>query len=127
MVAIVSLTSSFLGILLLFLFKEWEMRHPVNWYRSARARADRKVVVLGKILGRLPTSSRVFLVRFLHRALYRLSEVMLLIIRWIERRLLRLINMIKGRGEINKEKGSVSLFLASIAASDEKEKNQEER
>ena len=49
-----------------------------------------------------------------------MSEFTLRAVRFLERRLLKFVNMVKGRrGDVNKERGSASMFLAAISSKKE--------
>ncbi len=121
MTIIVSFGISFLGIVALLAFKSWEVRRGIGVFPDIRIRMDKRVVYWKSLLyTALPICIAVFL-RGFHASVYYASEFTLRAVRFLERRLLRFVNMVKGRrGEINKKKGSASLFLAAISSKEER-------
>src|SRR3989344_367675 len=103
------------GIIILFIFKQWENTNTPMWYRRQRERGDRAVTRILNFLYVIPHASRIFLVRVFHAIVFHISAWVLLVVRFLERRLFRFVNMVKGKREINHKKGSVSLFLTAIS------------
>jgi len=115
MTAIISFGVSFFCLASLFLFKAFEMRRSIPNYRRIREMADNKVVHVSQLLSSVPHTSRVALGHVFHSFVCWISEIVLRVVRFVERKLLKFVNMVKGRIEINREKGSASLFLKEIS------------
>jgi hypothetical protein len=108
---------SFGAIVALILFRAVEERNGVTIAKSVRARLDKVVVrvfinldrVFSRNWERFLRDSSVYL-------LHQLSLVALFLVRFLERRLVRLINFIKGKHATRTDK-SVSSFLQDVSSS----------
>lgn len=116
MVAIILFGISLLGLIAFLFFKRWEVRQEdATLYRQKRTVLDHLVVRLGKRLSVIPHFLRDFLLHAFHAIVFHVSAFVLRVVRFVERRLLRFVNMVRGKREIHHKKGSASLFLTSIS------------
>jgi len=115
MVTTISFGVSLLGIVSLILFKRWELKREITWYKDKRAVADQFVVYVTNKLRTVPHIVRAFLSRAIHTIVFYVSNFVLHAVRFIERKLFKFVSMIKGRREVHHRKGSASLFLTSIS------------
>lgn len=125
MTVIISFGISLTGILTLLALKHWDIGHSNALYQRVVKYLDRHAVHLQHFLKAVPAISRVAISHGAHAFVYRVSEMTLRAVRFAERKLLKFVNMVKGRGEINRKKGSASLFLTNIT--DEKNNGKEDK
>ncbi len=121
MIAIISFGTSLFLLFALFLFKFFEMRGRFFFYRHVRTFVDQKVEDISFSLLAIPGISKSVLARTLHIFICWISETVLYIVRLTEKKLLKFLNMIKGKGDVNHEKGSASLFLKEISSEKKKD------
>ena len=107
---------------MLLLLKQWEQKRIFLYYRLKREQGDRIVLQVFNFLRVIPHASLIFLSRFFHILVFYISTGVLQIVRFLERKLLRFVNMVKGRQEVHHKKGAASLFLVAIS-----DKNRESR
>jgi hypothetical protein len=105
---------SFVGLISVFGLKHWGIGNENVLYKKVRTNLDRRTVNLVEDLQKIPYAGRSVSSQVFHRILYQLSKLALHVVRFIERRLHRFVNMVKGKGDVNNQKGSASLFLKSI-------------
>lgn len=105
---------SLLGILGVLAFKRWDVSHNPLWYRRVRERLDARALTLFRFLRFIPKRAMRIALILSHALVCRVSEWSLSAVRFLERKLLRFVNMVKGRGDINRKKGSTSLFLRNV-------------
>lgn len=115
MYIIILFGTSLVGIIALLMFKRWKRVIESVPYRSKREYGDKFVVRVSDYLHAIPHASNVFVSRLFHAFAFYVSAWMLRAVRFLERRLFKFVNMIKGRREINHKKGSASLFLTAIS------------
>ena len=115
MFVIIVFIFSLIGIIVLLSLKHWEQKRGRTFFSVFRFKADVFVIDSKAALrNRLPSESKRLSRQAVHYTIYHLSTVLLQVVQYIEKRLLRFINMIKGRGEIKKG-GSVSFYLKNVS------------
>jgi len=114
MTPVIILGVSLTGITLLIALKEIEYKRRKTFALSLRQRADRRVLRLVNFFQiHLPTLSRKVWQQMLHHFALHLGTFFLKVVRFVENRLVRFINIIKGKGVI-KKKGSASFFIQNV-------------
>ncbi len=116
MTATIFLGTSFLFLFVLFLFKFFEIRREFSFYSRIRTLVDQRVEDVSTSLLSLPDASKTALARIVHIFICWVSETTLYAVRFLEKKLLKFVNMVKGKGDIKREKDSASLFLKKISS-----------
>jgi hypothetical protein len=115
MISIVIFTFAFAGLAGLILMKHFEMKAGKTILRAFRFKADTAVAAADLYVRRhVPTFGKKMSKQVAHQTAYHTSSVVLRIVQFMERRLLRFINLIKGKGVVKKN-GSASFFLKHIS------------
>ncbi len=96
--------------------KNWEMKAGKTIFAKMRFKFD---IFVAKYLIILKSytqtkNGRYFLKKIIHYTAYYISHIALSCARFAERKLIKIINFIKGRGVIEK-KGQVSSYLKNVA------------
>jgi len=112
--AIIPLTLSVLGLLGIFLVKEWEQSSGRILFPGFRKRADARTLDLYAQVQAIPKRTKVMLLYLAHHSIYQSSRTALLLLRIVERRLMKLLNMIRGKGVVTKREPP-STFLKHVA------------
>lgn len=103
------------GIVALIVFKNWEQRRGSAPGAALRARIDARVAVLGGWLKSVPLYFKEHSKVLSAQIIFHLSAIMLRIVHFAERKLIRVINLVKGRGDVTTKKGAASFFLQNVA------------
>ena len=116
MIAIFSFIFSLLAIIGMISIKNWEMKAGKTIFAKMRFKFD---IFVAKYLIILKSytqtnNGRYFLKEIIHYTAYYISHIALSCARFAERKLIKIINFIKGRGVIEK-KGQVSSYLKNVA------------
>jgi len=106
---------SVLGIAALLIFKKWEESRGGLPGTGLRRATDAKVVVISERLKALPRALWASVRVFLKQGVFYVSAGMLRIVQFTERKLIRVINLVRGKGDISTKKGSASFFLQNVA------------
>jgi hypothetical protein len=115
MYAIIPLVVSIVGIIGLVLVKQWELRRGNVPWSGLRTRLDARAERLERIFSSgFPNALKYLVGEVTHAVAYHSSAAVLFIVRVTERRLFKLVNMIKGRREI-RTNGSSSTFLKDVS------------
>jgi len=114
MSAVIPLAVSILGILGLVALKGWEHSSGRVLFPTVRSRADAMVLRAAAFVKTVPRRVHDILEYITHHGLYQISRTALLLLRVAERRLMRVVNMIKGKGVVTR-KGTNSTFLRDVA------------
>ena len=112
---ILALLGSLIGIAGLLIFKNWEQRRGGLPGAAIRATADAKVVVISTQLKQFPQTLHVSFRVLLKHVIFYVSAAMLRVVQFTERKLIRVINLVRGKGDITTKKGSASFFLQNVA------------
>lgn len=115
MMWILALLSSVIGIIALLIFKNWEQRRGGMPGASIRATADAKVVVISTQLKQFPQTLHSSFRVLIKKVIFYVSAAMLRVVQFTERKLIRVINLVRGKGDITTKKGSASFFLQNVA------------
>ena len=113
MLATIPLALSMVGLLALFAVKEWEHSSGKIFFPGFRKRADMWVLDLYTLFRTIPKYTRDALEYLAHYGAYQGSRTALLLLRMVERRLMRLLNMIRGKGVVTKRE-TPSTFLRHV-------------
>lgn len=114
MLATIPLALSIVGLLILFAVKEWERSSGRMLFSNFRKRADTRVLDLHALFRTIPKYTRDVLEYLVHHGAYQGSRTVLLLLRTVERRLMGILNMIKGKGVVTKRE-LPSSFLRHVA------------
>lgn len=111
---VIPLALSILGLLGIFLVKEWEQSSGKMLFPGFRKRADTRTLDLYVLIRAIPKRTKVTLLYLVHHSVYQGSRTALLLLRIVERRLMKLLNMIRGKGVVTKREPP-STFLKHVA------------
>ena len=116
MIAIFSFIFSLLAIIGMISIKNWEMKAGKTIFAKTRFKFD---IFVAKYLIILKSytqtnNGRYFLKEIIHYAAYYISHIALSCARFAERKLIKIINFIKGRGVIEKKR-QASPYLKNVA------------
>jgi uncharacterized membrane protein YidH (DUF202 family) len=115
MITTITFISASVGIAVLVLLKHFEMKAGRTFFHSIRFKADTFIARTGLLIHRhVPTIGKKISKHVAHHTAYHTSSIVLMIVQFMERRLLRLVNLIKGKGVVKKN-GSASFFLKHIS------------
>ena len=115
MVAIFSFAFAFLAIIGMLVVKNWEMKAGKTLKRNFRFKADKAVAKWTTFLkSHLPTRGRVISKELSHNIAYHVSHVALAGVHFAERKLIRIINFIKGKGIVKKDR-TASHYLKNVS------------
>lgn len=106
---------SVFGIGSLFVLKNWELRRGSIPGTTLRASTDAHVVVVAGWARLVPIKLQATARTFLAQSIFHVSAIMLRVVHFAERKLIRVINLVKGRGDVTTKKGSASFFLQNVA------------
>lgn len=96
-------------------FKNWELRAGKTIFREIRFKADRIVFSFFTFIkSHLSTKGKSLSNEVIHHTIFYFSHFALNCIKFLEKKLIRLINFIKGRGILKKERNT-SVFLKNIS------------
>ena len=116
MIAIFSFIFSLLAIIGMISIKNWEMKAGKTIFAKMRFKFD---IFVAKYLIILKSytqtkNGRYFLKKIIHYTAYYISHIALSCARFAERKLIKIINFIKGRGVIEKRR-QASSYLKNVA------------
>ena len=116
MIAIFSFIFSLLAIIGMISIKNWEMKAGKTIFAKMRFKFD---IFVAKYLIILKSytqtkNGRYFLKKIIHYTAYYISHIALSCARFAERKLIKIINFIKGRGVIEKKR-QASPYLKNVA------------
>jgi hypothetical protein len=115
MAAIFSFAFASLAIIGMLAVKNWELKAGKTLARDFRFKADRVVAKWTTILqSHLPTRGRVLSKELSHNVAYHVSHAALAGVHFAERKLVRVINFIKGRGVVKKD-AAASDYLKNVS------------
>lgn len=114
MLPAVTLGVSLIGLIAFLMFKRVEVRRDIGWYTRVRGTLDVYAARATHVLFKIPTVLRRILFDIGHWVVYHVSHASLTAVRFVERKLLRFVNMVKGRGDVNRKRGHASLFLKHV-------------
>lgn len=115
MTAVIIFCLSFLALFGFLFLKEWEVRTNRRILNGARVKADALVISYAQYAGIHAPEFRSDFVKHLLRELTHMASLFLLrILHIFERRLLGVVNMIKGKGTLHRG-DSVSTFLREVS------------
>jgi hypothetical protein len=105
MASIFSFSIAFVAIVGMIAMKNWEIKKGVTLWRGARFKAD-KVVVRWFLFVRshIPAKGKRLSKEITHHTAYHISHIALGVVKFAERKLIRIINFIKGKGVVNKNR-----------------------
>ena len=115
MLATIPLAISIVGILGLLGLKSLERKRGGVFLGRMRKRADEGVVALEHKLTRgLPEFIKEHASAALHYVTYHVTALALMLVRFVERRLARFVNFVKGRREVKRSSGARSAYLRDV-------------
>lgn len=106
---------SILGIVALVAGKHWERRRGTVPGSALRNFIDAKVVFAATKIQGVPDMARGHARGLTKELIFHLSAALLRLVQFVERKLIRIINLVKGRRDINTKKGSASFFLQNVS------------
>jgi len=113
--ATIPLAVSIVGMVTLVALKACELRRGRTFLEAARARLDARVLRLFAALqGDVPQKGKLFAADALHHATVQITGLVLLVVRFVERRLTRFVNMVKGRRNLKNGIGTRSTYLRDV-------------
>lgn len=116
MFAIVAFIFALIGIIALLYFKNWEIARGRMVFVDFRKKADTFVIEsITSFKSRLPRASKQILKHVINNIIYYTSTILLKFVKWLEKKLVRFSNMIKGRVEIQ-NRGEASMYLQNVSA-----------
>jgi len=113
--AVILFILAFSGILILTVFKNWERRNGVEGTRALRSRFDAELIELGAAVRAFPHRVKFFAVEISKRLVIEASSATLHLLRFVEYKLIRVINLVKGKQQISDDKATVSYFLQNVS------------
>ena len=115
MTAVFSFGFAFIAIVGMIVFKGWEIKAGKTLHRDFRFKADRAVAKWTTLLkSHLPTRGRVISKELSHNVAYHVSHAALSGVHFAERKLIRIINFIKGKGVVKKDR-TTSHYLKNVS------------
>lgn len=115
MTSIFSFTFALFAIAGMIAFKNWEIKSGITVFRKFRFKADR---VVAKwfifVKSHMPTEGKHLSKEITHHTAYHVSRTALAVVRFAERKLIRIINFIKGKGIVRKD-GTASHYLKNVS------------
>lgn len=115
MVSIFSFVFAMTAIAGMITFKNWELKAGKTVFREIRFKADRIVFSFFIFIkSHLPIRGKKFSKEIIHHSIFYFSHFALSGVKFLEKRLIRLINFIKGRGVIKKERNT-SDYLKNVS------------
>ncbi|MDP6388075.1 MAG: hypothetical protein QGG63_02285 [Candidatus Pacebacteria bacterium] len=115
MAAVFSFAFAFLAIIGMLVVKNWEIKAGKTLFHDARFKADKEVVKWITVLkSHVPTRSRLISKELMHNIAYHVSHVALAGVRFAERKLVKVINFIKGKGVVKKD-AVASHYLKNVS------------
>ena len=115
MASVFSFAFAFAAIAGMIAFKNWEVKKGRTMLRDFRFKADRIVAEwFTFIKGNIPTQGKHLSKEITHHTVYHVSHVALDVVKFMEKKLIRIINFIKGRGVVKKQ-GQASHYLKNVS------------
>jgi hypothetical protein len=115
MVSIFSFGIAFLAIVGMIAFKNWEIKAGKTVLREVRFKADKIVAGWFTIFkSHIPTRGKHLSKEITHHTAYHVSHAALGVVKFAEGKLVRIINFIKGRGVVKKDR-TASHYMKNVA------------
>ena len=115
MASIFSFGFALIAIVSMITFKNWEIRAGKTILREKRFKADKIVANWFTMFkSHLPTRGRKLSKEITHHTAYHISHFALSGVKFIERKLIRIINFIKGKGIIKKDR-KASHYMKNVS------------
>lgn len=115
MVSIFSFVFAMTAIAGMITFKNWELKAGKTVFREIRFKADKVVFSFFTFIkSHLPTKGKRFSKEVAHHSIFYFSHFALSGVKFLERKLVRLIDFIKGRGVVKKERNT-SDYLKNVS------------
>lgn len=115
MTSIFSFAFSFIAIVSMIAFKNWEIKAGKTLWRGSRFKADKIVARWLTVLkSHIPTTGKRFSKEITHHTAYHISYIALSGVKFMERKLIRIINFIKGRGIVKKDR-TASHYMKNVS------------
>lgn len=103
MISVSAFIISLLGIASLLYFRLWEIERGKRLFNTERKRLDEKIISFGKYIeNHIPTFNRVIVLRIYHFVVHYFALIVLTIIKVIERRMVYLLEYVRGKREIKR-------------------------
>lgn len=113
--AAIPLAVAIVGMAMLVAFKALELRHGRIFFKDVRARLDARVERLFVSLkGDVPHRGKLLIADVLHYFMVQTIGLALVTIRFVERRLARFVDMVKGRQKLRGDNGTRSMYLRDV-------------
>jgi hypothetical protein len=115
MIAVFSFAFTFFAIIGMLVVKNWEIKAGKTLLREIRFKADRTVAKWTTFFkSHLPTRGRVISKELTHNTAYHISHIALAVVHFAERKLIRIINFIKGKGVVKKD-AAASHYMKNVS------------
>jgi hypothetical protein len=115
MTAIFSFAIAFFAIIGMFTVKSWELKAGKTLFRDFRFKVDKITVRLIIFLkSYMPTRGRLISKELTHNAAYHISHIALFGVHYLERKLIKIINFIKGKGVVKKDR-TTSHYMKNVS------------
>lgn len=115
MTAVFLFIFAFLAIVGMLAIKNWELKAGKTLFRDVRFKADKAVAKWATILkSHVPRNGKIISKELTHNAAYHISHVALAGVHFAERKLIRVINFIKGKGVVKKDR-TASHYLKNVS------------
>lgn len=115
MASVFSFSFAFVAIVGMIAFKNWEIKAGKTVLRERRFKADKVVAKwFTFIKSHIPTKGKHLSKEITHHTAYHVSHVALSGVKFAERKLIRVINFIKGRGVVKKDR-TTSHYMKNVS------------
>lgn len=118
MVSVFSFIFALFAIIGMIAFKNWEIKAGITVFREFRFKADRITILWSSFVkGNIPTEGKHLSKKIMHNTVYYISHAALAVVRFAEQKLVRIINFIKGKGIVKKDR-TTSHYLKNVSEYD---------
>lgn len=115
MVSIFLFSFAFIAIVGMIAMKNWEIKAGKTVLREARFKADKAVVSwFIFVKSHIPTKGKSLSKEITHHTVYHVSQVALRGVKFAEKKLVRIINFIKGKGVVKKDR-TASHYMKNVS------------
>ncbi|MBT3282739.1 hypothetical protein HON59_00695 [bacterium] len=115
MTSIFSFGISFIAIVGMIAIKNWEIKRGVTLLRDARFKADKAVASWSTFVkSHIPTKGKHLSKEITHHTAYHVSHAALGVVKFAEGKLVRIINFIKGKGVVRKDRNT-SHYMKNVS------------
>lgn len=115
MTSIFSFGIAFIAIVGMIAIKNWEIKRGITLFRDVRFKADKAVVLwFTFVKSHIPTRGRHLSKKITHHTAYHVSHAALGGVKFAERKLVRIINFIKGKGVVRKDR-TASHYMKNVS------------